>query len=300
MSIAGGVHRAIARGEAVGCTAIQIFTKNASQWKAPRLTEEAITAFKNERSRTGILVVSHDAYLINLASPDADLRAKSQAAFLDEMERAEALEIPHLVIHPGAHTGAGEDEGLRHIVTSFNAVLKSTRGFRVKIALENTAGQGTALGYSLAHLERIITESTDPERFSVCIDTCHAFAAGYDLRDRASYDSFMEQFDTTIGLKKLGVMHINDCKRGLGSRVDRHEHIGRGMLGIDCFRLIMNDPRLVAVPKLMETPKELEGRDMDVENLGILRGLVAATGKRSERRQGRHRVSAARRRQAVP
>jgi len=286
MSIAGGIYRAVARGEEVGCTAIQIFTKNASQWKASRLTQEDVSAFDSERSRTGILVVGHDAYLINLASPDPELRSKSQAAFLEEMERAEALGLPHLIMHPGAHTGAGEDEGLKNIVTSLNALIRNTRGFRVKISLENTAGQGTALGYSLDHLKRIIGDSSAPERFSVCIDTCHAFAAGYDLRKRAAYDSFMEEFDRTIGLKFLGAMHLNDCKRELGSRVDRHEHIGRGTLGIDCFSFIMNDPRLVAVPKLMETPKELDGKDMDVENLGILRSLVAASGKVRARKRG--------------
>jgi deoxyribonuclease-4 len=276
MSIASGLHLAIERGQEVGCTAIQIFTKNASQWNAPRLSEEAIRAFKDELARTGMLVVAHDAYLINLASPDSDLRAKSQAAFLDEMERAEALELPYLVMHPGAHTGAGEDEGLSHIVTSFNSLLRSTPGFRVKIAIENTAGQGTALGYSLDHLKRIIDESEAPERLAVCIDTCHAFAAGYDLRDRAAYEGFMDEFHHVVGPDMLRVMHLNDCKRGLGSRVDRHEHIGRGTLGLDCFRFVMNDPRLVTVPKLMETPKELDGRDMDPENLAILRGLVVA------------------------
>jgi deoxyribonuclease-4 len=240
------------------------------------LSEEAIRAFKDELARTGMLVVAHDAYLINLASPDSDLRAKSQAAFLDEMERAEALELPYLVMHPGAHTGAGEDEGLSHIVTSFNSLLRSTPGFRVKIAIENTAGQGTALGYSLDHLKRIIDESEAPERLAVCIDTCHAFAAGYDLRDRAAYEGFMDEFHHVVGPDMLRVMHLNDCKRGLGSRVDRHEHIGRGTLGLDCFRFVMNDPRLVTVPKLMETPKELDGRDMDPENLAILRGLVVA------------------------
>jgi deoxyribonuclease IV len=279
MSIAGGLHRAFARGEEVGCTAIQIFTKNAAQWHAPVLPAEEIAAFKAERLRTGILAVAHDAYLINLASPDSALRAKSLAAFIDEMERSEALELPYLVMHPGSHTGAGEDEGLKNIVRSFDAVTRDTRGFRVKIAIENTSGQGTALGYALAHLQRILTEAEAPERLAVCIDTCHAFTSGYDLRDRASYDRFMDEFDGTIGLEMLAVMHLNDCKRGLGSRVDRHEHIGRGALGIDCFRSVMNDSRLTAVPKLIETPKALDGKDMDRENLTLLTGLMESSGK---------------------
>ena len=280
MSIAGGVHRAFARGEEAGCTAIQIFTKNAAQWHAPALSGEEIATFKEERSRTGILAVAHDAYLVNLASPDSALRAKSLAAFLDEMERAEALELPYLVMHPGSHTGAGEDEGLKNIVRSFDTVAGDTRGFRVKIAIENTSGQGTALGYSLAHLQRIISEAEAPDRLAVCIDTCHAFTAGYDLRDCASYHRFTDEFDRTIGLEMLSVMHLNDCKRDLGSRVDRHEHIGRGSLGLDCFRSVMNDPQLTAVPKLIETPKVLDGKDMDRENLGLLRGLVESSRKR--------------------
>lgn len=283
MSIAGGIHRAFARGEEVGCTAIQIFTKNAAQWHASALSDVEVEAFRKERSRTGILAVAHDAYLINLASPDADLRAKSLAAFIDEVERAEALDLPYLVMHPGAHTGAGEDAGLANIVRSLDTALKHTQGFRVRIAVENTSGQGSTLGYSLTHLQRILADSQVPERLAICIDTCHAFTAGHDLRDHASYERFMDELDHTVGLDMLAVMHLNDCKRELGSRVDRHEHIGRGWLGIDCFRSVMNDPRLAAVPKLIETPKELDGRDMDHENLRLLRSLVQSPRKRSTR-----------------
>jgi deoxyribonuclease-4 len=276
MSIAGGVSKAIERGEAVGCTAIQIFTKNASQWKAPSLTREEVVKFKAERGRTGILVVAHDAYLINLASPDGNLLAKSRAAFREEMERAEALDIPYLVMHPGAHTGAGEDAGLRLMAESFNSLLRETAGFRVKIAIENTAGQGTVVGYTLEHLKRILDDTVESERLAVCLDTCHAFAAGYDLRDSSGYEEFMENFDSLIGLDRLKVIHLNDCKRELGRRVDRHEHIGRGMLGLECFRKIMNDPRLRHVPKLIEMPKLLDGKDMDPINLGILRDLAVS------------------------
>jgi deoxyribonuclease-4 len=276
MSIAGGAPKAITRGEALGCTAIQIFTKNASQWNAAALTEDEITEFKTERGRTGILVVAHDAYLINLASSDADLLAKSRLAFLEEMKRAEALGIPYLVMHPGAHTGAGEDKGLTLMAESFNFLLRETTGFQVRIAVENTAGQGTVVGYSLEHLRRIIEETVDSQRMAVCLDTCHAFAAGYDLRESSGYDEFMEKFDSMIGLDRLKVMHLNDCKKELGQRVDRHEHIGKGTLGLECFRRIMNDPRLRRVPKLLETPKLLDGKDMDPVNLGILRDMVGS------------------------
>ncbi|MBI4965192.1 MAG: deoxyribonuclease IV [Desulfomonile tiedjei] len=275
MSIAGGVSKAVTRGEALGCTAIQIFTKNASQWNARALNEEEVGEFRAERLRTGMYVVAHDAYLINLASPNKDLLAKSRAAFLQEMERAEALGIPYLVMHPGAHTGAGEDRGLKLMAESFNFLLRKTRGFQVRIAVENTAGQGTVVGYSIEHLKRILENTVDPERMATCLDTCHAFAAGYDLRDSSGYEKFVEKFDSMIGLNKLKVMHLNDCKKELGRRVDRHEHIGKGMLGLECFRRIMNDPLLRDVPKLLETPKLLDGQDMDPINLAILRDLAS-------------------------
>lgn len=199
MSIAGGLPLAIGRGEALGCTAIQIFTKNASQWRSPPLEEETVKAFKREQRRTGILVVAHDAYLINLASPDSKLLERSRKAFLDEMERAEQLEIPFLIMHPGAHKDAGEDAGIQKVVDSFNLLLKSTSGFRVKIAVENTAGQGTALGYRIEHLKRMVAETVAPERMAVCFDTCHAFAAGYDIRDAAGYERTLADLDAAVG-----------------------------------------------------------------------------------------------------
>lgn len=274
MSIAGGTHLAISRGENLGCTAIQIFTKNASQWRSPPLTEEIVRRFTDERKRTGMRVIAHDAYLINLASPDSALRNRSRAAFVDEMERSEKLGIPYLVMHPGAHKDSGEDAGLKNVVESFNTILKQTSGFSVQILVENTAGQGTALGYSFEHLKRIVEDTIHPERMGICLDTCHAFAAGYDLRDKPSYDRTLEALDGTVGLRRLKVLHLNDCKKGLGLRVDRHEHVGRGELGMECFKLIMNDSRFRDVPKILETPKDLDGRDMDPVNLGILRDLV--------------------------
>jgi len=274
MSIEGGLHLAISRGEALGCTAIQIFTKNASQWKTPRLHDDMIENFKREQRRTGIMVIAHDAYLINLGSPSRELLEKSRAAFLDEMERAEQLGIPYLVMHPGAHTGSGEEAGLGTLVRSFDRLLNDTSGYAVKILVENTAGQGTALGYSFPQLKRLVEDTSQPERMGVCFDTCHGFAAGYDLRDGRAYERVMGEFDEIIGLDRLKALHLNDSKKGLGSKVDRHEHIGLGMLGPEPFRLIMNDPRLPSLPKILETPKYREGRDMDPVNLALLREFV--------------------------
>jgi deoxyribonuclease IV len=278
VSIAGGVDHAIGRGEDLGCTAIQIFTKNAAQWKSNPLAEEEVQKFKKERARTGIMVVVHDAYLINLGSPNTALLKKSLAAFREEMERAEELEIPYLIMHPGSHTGSGEDAGIRSVAKSFNIILRKTSGFRVKILLENTAGQGTALGYSFEHLQRIIEQTVEPERMAVCLDSCHAFAAGYDLRGPSDYQRVMDEFDAVIGLGRLKALHLNDCKKGLGLRIDRHEHLGKGTLGLEFFRLVMNDPRFRNVPKIIETPKLLDDEDMDHVNLGLLRGLVIHEG----------------------
>ncbi len=274
MSIAGGIHLAVRRGEEVGCTAIQIFTKNATQWIGRSLTDADIRKFKSECRRTGIMAVAHDSYLINLGSPETDLRVKSIDAFVDEMERAEGLGLPYVIMHPGAHRGAGDDAGIARVAESFNTVLKRTSGYRVRILVENTAGQGTSLGHSVEHLTRIVNEPSAPERLGICIDSCHAFVAGHDIGERRGYDGFFDLLDEKIGLDRLGALHLNDCKKGLGSRVDRHEHIGKGALGLDFFRFAMNDPRFTSVPKLLETPKELGGLDMDPINLGILKGLV--------------------------
>lgn len=275
MSIEGGIHKALGRGKSLGCTAIQIFTKNASQWRAPPLTDRLVRDFKSERKRTGIQVIAHDAYLINLGSPQRDLREKSVAAFIEEMERAERLEIPCLVMHPGAHTGSGEDAGILAVISSFDEILRHTAGFRVQILVENTAGQGSALGSSFDHLRRIVHSVNCPERMGICFDTCHAFAAGYDLRDRNGYERTFSRLNEVVGLALLKAIHLNDCKKGLGMRVDRHEHIGLGTLGIEPFRLIMNDPHFRQVPKIIETPKFLDGKDMDRVNLGRLKELVS-------------------------
>ncbi len=274
MSIGGGLYKALARGEALGCTAVQIFTRNATRWKSKPLSDKEIAKFKAERDRTGIRTIVHDSYLINLGSPKRDLREKSVKAFLDEMERAEQLGIPSLVMHPGAHTGAGEEQGLKSIASSLNELMADTSGYRLKILLENTAGQGTVLGYSFEQLAAIMEGLNHPERVGVCLDTCHAFAAGYDLRDKASYDQVIDDFDRIIGLEWIEALHLNDSLKGLGSRVDRHEHIGAGQLGSECFRLIMNDERFFKIPKVIETPKGVGLRDMDKINLEALRAMI--------------------------
>ena len=243
--------------------------------KGRPLTEQTIRQFTGERERTGIPVLAHDAYLINLASPDADLRRKSVAAFVEEMERAERLNIPYLVMHPGAHRESGEDAGIRRVIRSFNTIFTQTSGFRVQVLVEKHGRTGeTAVGHTFEHLKRIVEDTVAPERLGVCLDTCHAFAAGYDLRTASRYHRTMNHFQATIGIERLKAVHTNDCKKGLGLRVDRHEHIGRGMIGLECFRLIMNDPRLHSVPKILETPKYLDDKEMDQVNVQILRSLA--------------------------
>jgi len=274
MSIAGGLFNAFAAGEEFGCDTIQIFVKSSNQWKAKPLTDEELEKYQAEQKRTEIApVVAHDSYLINLGSPDDALLQKSREAFLIEMERCEKLKIPYLVTHPGSHMNAGEQAGIDKIAESINWLLERTDGYKVEIALETTAGQGTNLGYKFEQLAAMIEKSRQPERLAVCFDTCHAFAAGYDISNREGYDRTWAEFDRIIGLEKLAVIHLNDSKKGQGSRVDRHEHIGEGELGREPFEFIMQDERFAAIPKILETPKGDDGR-MDDVNLGLLRKLA--------------------------
>ncbi|MFC2076332.1 deoxyribonuclease IV [candidate division KSB1 bacterium] len=274
MSISGGLHLSLERGRSIGCTAIQIFTKNASQWRAKPITDEDISAYLEMQAETGIgPVVAHDSYLINLASSDRALFEKSYDAFRIEMQRAESLGIPHLVTHPGAHKGAGEEEGIRLISGALTRLHRDTPGFNVKVCLETTAGQGTSLGHTFEQIARMIELTEESDRLSVCLDTCHVFVASYPLSTVEEYHSTMDEFDRIIGLDRLAVIHLNDAKKGAGSRVDRHEHIGKGEMGLEAFRGIMNDKRLDDVPKLLETHK---GKDMeeDVMNMDVLKSLV--------------------------
>jgi deoxyribonuclease-4 len=274
MSIAGGVFNAFAQGEEFGCTTIQIFTKSSNQWRAKELSDEEVEKYHSEQKRTGIdPVIAHDSYLINLGSPDKALIKKSREAFLVEMQRCETLKIPYLVTHPGSHLGKGEEWGIKRIAESLDWLHEKASGFKVKIALETTAGQGTNLGYRFEQIASMIEQTAEPDRLAVCVDTCHIFAAGYDITTRKAYEQTISEFDRIIGLKRLAVIHFNDSKRELGSRVDRHSHIGEGNIGEEAFGFFMRDKRFEKIPKLLETPKGDDG-EMDRINMDKLRKLA--------------------------
>ncbi len=274
MSIAGGVFNAPARGKSIGCDTIQIFVKNANQWVGKPITDEEAEKFQQASKETGIQpIFSHNSYLINLASPDDGLYKKSADAMLDELERSEKLRLPFLVMHPGAHVGSGEEAGLNRIARAINGLFKKTRGYNVKIALETTAGQKSNLGYTFEQLAALIEAVKDKKRVCVCYDTCHTFAAGYDLRTKKAYEATFAQFNAVVGLDRICAFHLNDSVNELGSRIDRHAHIGQGQIGEEGFRLLMNDERFATIPMVLETPK---GPDMaeDVVNLKVLRALI--------------------------
>jgi deoxyribonuclease-4 len=276
MSIAGGISRSFARGESVGLEAMQIFAKNERQWTAKPISPEETVLFRAEQQRTGIHpVIVHDSYLINLAAPADDLREKSITAFADELERCAQLDIPYLVTHPGAHTGSGEEAGLARVAEAICRLLADGIGGNTVILLETTAGQGTALGYRFEHLARLFELIPYHNRLGICVDTCHIFAAGYDIRDRESYEATFAELDRLIGLSWIKCFHLNDSQKELGSRVDRHAHIGQGCIGLEAFRLLVNDPRFASLPMIIETPK---GEDMaeDRMNLTVLRSLVSS------------------------
>ncbi|HEX2386977.1 MAG TPA: deoxyribonuclease IV [Candidatus Binatia bacterium] len=274
MSIAGGVDKSLLEGKKVECDAIQIFTRSSRQWAAHPYSKDEIALFKRNRKETGIgTVVAHDSYLLNLGTPDTSLRKKSIAAFIDELERCETLGVSALIAHPGAHMGAGELAGIKTIARSLDEVHAACRGFKAKVALEITAGQGTCLGYRFEQIRDIIDATQQSERLRVCFDTEHAFAAGYDFRTQDGYSAVFEQFDALIGIGRLAAFHLNDSKKELGSRVDRHDHIGQGRLGLEAFRLIVNDRRFWGLPMCLETPKEKDLKE-DRENLTLLRSLI--------------------------
>lgn len=274
MSIGGGVHRAIERACSIGCTAMQIFVKNNMQWFARPLAPEEIKAFVRHAQRAELSsVFAHANYLINLAATNPQFHANSLRALAEELIRANALKLPFLVMHPGAHLGAGEEAGLEKIVASIDAVFTAIPKIKTKIALETTAGQGTCLGHRFEHLAWIIENVREPGRLCVCLDTAHVFAAGFDLTSEAGTRKMFREFERTIDLEHLVALHLNDSKSARGSRVDRHEHIGKGKIGLDAFRFIMRDSRFRKIPKVLETPKGKELRE-DVENFEILRGLL--------------------------
>lgn len=274
MSIAGGLASAFARGQQVGCETMQIFSKSQRQWTARPLSDEAVAAFKAEQARTGIQpVIVHDSYLINLAAPDDALWEKSIAAVADELARCARLAIPYLVIHPGAHTGSGEATGLARIAAALNRLVAAGVGDATMVLLETTAGQGSALGWRFEHLAQLFALVPDHQRLGVCVDTCHVFAAGYDLRSPATYAATFTAFDELIGTERIRCFHLNDSQQPLGSRRDRHTHIGQGQIGLEAFRLLVNDPRFHDVPMIIETPRG-PALTEDVANLTLLRSLV--------------------------
>jgi deoxyribonuclease-4 len=277
MSIAGGYHNALLAAQKHQCGTVQLFTKNNNQWHGKPLSAEDVATFRRVLRETRLRhATAHDCYLINLASPDADLYRRSVEAFVVELQRVEALGLAYLVTHPGAATDGDEARGLQRIAAALDEAHRRCPKFRVQVLLETTAGQGNSLGHRFEHLASIFAAVAEPERLGVCLDTCHVFAAGYALAPLAEYRATMRAFDRLIGLKRLRCFHVNDSKKPLGSRVDRHEHIGRGCLGLEPFRLLVNDRRFRNRPMILETPKEEgDNDDMDSVNLATLRALIS-------------------------
>jgi deoxyribonuclease-4 len=289
LSIAGGLPRAVDRAEASGCEALQIFTKSAGQWRAREIPDEEIALFRRRVRDTKIgPVVAHNSYLINLAAADPELRARSIGALRDELDRAELLGLDGLVMHPGSYTSGTEAGGLRLIAEGLAEIFASRPDATTRVLLEHTAGQGTNLGHRFEHLAEIIDRLGGSRRVGVCLDTCHLIAAGYDICSEAGYEATFRQFGKTVGLTRLKAFHFNDSKKPCGSRVDRHEHIGKGCLGLEPFRRILNDPRFAKLPMLLETPKldtpqsrRLSDVDpLDKRNLDVLRKLLGSPGAR--------------------
>ena len=283
LSIAGGLPRAVDRAEASKCEALQIFTKSVGQWRARPLPLDEAARFRERVHETGIHpVLAHNSYLINLAAADPALRARSRAALTEELDRAELLGLDGLVMHPGSHTSGTEADGLQRIADGLAALFESRPAGRVKILLEHTAGQGTNLGHRFEHLAWIIDRLDDSPRVGVCLDTCHLLTAGYDLCTDEGYRETFSEFSRIVGLDRLAVFHLNDSKKPCGSRVDRHEHIGKGCLGLEPFRHLLNDPQFAHLPMLLETPKldtpesrrKSDADPWDMRNLRTLRRLL--------------------------
>ncbi|MBI1909582.1 MAG: deoxyribonuclease IV [Deltaproteobacteria bacterium] len=280
MSISGGIELAPERGRSVGCDIIQLFTKSSNQWAAKPLGEKEIGAFREKMRRYEIrLAFAHDSYLINLASPDATMHKRSLEAFTHELERAEALGLYALVFHPGSHVGSGEKAAIQKIAESVNKAHQKTKGdsptgYKVLTCFENAAGQGTNVGHRFEQIAQMLELVEDKKRVGVCFDTQHAFAAGYDLRTEEGYQKTFKEFDKVIGLEKLKCFHLNDSKKELGSRVDRHEELGKGLLGLTPFRCLMNDKRFVQIPMSLETPKD-DDCHQDKIALDLLRSFIS-------------------------
>ena len=271
ISTKGGLHTVFERAAAIGANAIALFAKNSNQWKGKVMTDDDVAQFAALRNVQPIL--THASYLINLATTNEEFHRKSIAAMIDELDRAERLGIQAVVLHPGAHMNAGVDNGLDQIARSLDQIHAAIPNHRVVTLLETAAGQGSCVGCTFDELGRIIDAVDDKKRVGICIDTCHIFAAGYDIRSRDGYERTMDDVERHVGIDNVGAFHLNDSKRELGSRVDRHQHIGEGAIGLDAFRMLLNDARFAKVPKLIETPKTIETKS-DQKNLRKLRALI--------------------------
>ena len=276
MSIQGGLHRAIEAGVEYGCTALQLFTRNNVQWHTRDLTDDDVESFREAWQASGIgPIVAHANYLINLASPDEEIAARSYDGLVTELRNAAALGIPWVILHPGNHMGQGLEAGMRRVAERVNRAMDATGGSTAGLLLETTAGQGTSIGCRFEQLAALLDAIQPPERVGVCFDTCHVFAAGYDLSTDGGYRRVMRECDRLIGLGRIHAFHLNDAKKPCGSRLDRHAHIGRGEMGLTPFRLLVRSRTFAAVPKLLETPKtDADRDDWDAVNLGVLRSLA--------------------------
>ena len=276
MSIAGGYHKAVEAASERGCDCVQLFTKNNNQWRAKPISDDEATRFRKRLRELKIgHPIAHDSYLINLASPDEALWLKSIEAFAEELRRADRLGIPYVVAHPGAFTTSTEDAGIARVISALNEIHDRNGELESQCLLETTAGMGSSLGWKFEHLARILEGAKFPDRLGVCVDTCHIFAAGYPLAEKRQYQATMKELNLTVGLKKVKAFHLNDSKRELGSRVDRHERIGKGRLGLEPFRHLLNDRRFRRIPMYLETPKgTVRGRHLDEINLATLRSLI--------------------------
>lgn len=274
VSVAGGLHKAFSNGHKLGCDAIQIFVTNPNRWSGSALSSEQVESFRKTHKQTNIQqVIVHDIHLTNLASPKAETRDKSIQAFAWQLGLVEQLGLEYFVTHLGSHLGAGEPEGLGVLSQSLNQILDESRS--ATVLLETTAGQGRNLGYRFEHLQQIISQSSQPDRLGICFDTCHVFAAGYDLRTEEDYYRTFNQFDQIVGLSQIKAFHLNDAKSGFGSRVDRHDHIGQGNIGLTAFELLVNDPRFQGRPMIIETPEMNKMHDRNLKTLRQLRSPMA-------------------------
>ncbi|HEY0706330.1 MAG TPA: deoxyribonuclease IV [Polyangia bacterium] len=279
-SVAGGLINAFERGRDDGCEAIQIFARPKAQWRAPLLVEEDVRAFRKAARAHGWPLLSHTSYLINLGATDEAILEKSVATLADEMDRAEALGLDYVVLHPGAHLGLGPDAGVKRVAGCLSEVMEHTRGYHARLLLEITAGQGSCLGCSFEEIGQLLERTHGGHAMGVCFDTCHAFSAGYDLSTNHGYDEVFAAFDQRIGLANLRAFHLNDSKTVLGSGVDRHEEIGDGTLGLLPFWRLVNDPRFADVPAVLETPSGPDKETSFARNLKRLRKLIGAAEPR--------------------